>query len=127
MKREREREYEEEAERRERVIKRVKKDMQRRGAVDLVDEAWKEGKDRVWVERLVRASGLLSQLQKDGAHVMITGHGWLVQVDAELLNKAYTDAEAFGNGNAGKLSFTELGGIVEKAVLSRAKAYGWIE
>lgn len=121
-KREREREAEEENARRERVVRKVREDMQQRGAVDLVDIAWSEGKDKIWVERLVRASGLLSQLQKDGAHVMITGHGWLVKLDAELMKQAYADAEVFGERNGGKVSFTEFGGILEKAVLGRAKA-----
>ncbi|KAJ4373308.1 hypothetical protein N0V83_003602 [Neocucurbitaria cava] len=119
---EREREAEEENARRERVVSRVREEMQQRGAVDLVDVAWAEGKDRVWVERLVRASGLLSQLQKGGAHVMITGHGWLVRLDAELMKQAYADAEVYGERNGGKVSFTEFGGILEKAVLGRVKA-----
>jgi len=104
------------------VVRRCRDEVQRRGCVDLVDEAWKEGKDRVWAERLIRASGLLAQLQKEGVQLLITGHGWLVMVDAELVERAYAEAEAYGSGNAGKVSFAEFGGILEKAVLARAEA-----
>jgi hypothetical protein len=47
-------EAEEEHQRRERVVEKVKGEIQRKGAVDLVDAAVEEGKDKVWVERLVR-------------------------------------------------------------------------
>ncbi|KAF1938922.1 hypothetical protein EJ02DRAFT_436749 [Clathrospora elynae] len=112
-------EAEEEVERRERVVAAAREEMLRGGgAVDLVDIAWTEGKDRVWAERLVRASGLLGQLQ-DGAHVIITGQGWLVKIDEEVMQRAYAHAETFGSG---KVSFAEFGGLLEKAVLARAKA-----
>jgi hypothetical protein len=121
-KRETEREQTEEAERRERVVQTVRQGVENRGYVNLVDVAWAEGKDRVWIERLVRASGLLSQLQRDGAHAIITGQAWLVQVDAQLMQRAYAEAEAFGDENAGGVSFAEFGNILEKVVLARAEA-----
>jgi hypothetical protein len=121
-KREVEREQTEEAERRERVVQTVRQSVEDTGCVNLTDVAWAEGKDRVWVERLVRASGLLSQLQRDGAHAMITSQAWLVRVDAQLMQQAYTEAEAFGNTNAGNVSFAEFGSILEKVVLARAEA-----
>ncbi|KAL6705626.1 hypothetical protein ACN47E_006573 [Coniothyrium glycines] len=122
VKKEREKEAAEEAERREQCLARVKSEVLSKGAVDLVEEAWKEGKDRVWVERLVRASGLLTLLQRDGAHAMLTGHGWLVRVDEELMAHVYADAEMHGAGSAGKVSFGTFGDLLEKAVLARAKA-----
>ncbi|KAH7401192.1 hypothetical protein BKA66DRAFT_405876 [Pyrenochaeta sp. MPI-SDFR-AT-0127] len=121
-KRDQEREAQEENERRERVVKKVREETKSKGAVDLVDVAWAEGKDKIWVERLVRASGLLAQLQKDGTHVMITSHGWLVKVDQALVKQAYTDAEVYGNSHGGKVDFAEFGKILEKGVLARAKA-----
>lgn len=121
-KRDQEREAQEENERRERVVKRVREEVQTSGAVDLVNVALTEGKDKTWVERLVRASGLLPQIQKDGAHVMITSQGWLVKVDQDLMRQAYADAEAYGNGHGGTISFAEFGGILENAVLTRANA-----
>lgn len=123
VKREREREAEEEAARRERCLERVKSEMQSRGAVDLVDEAWKEGKDRIWVERLVRASGLLVQLQReDGVHVMITGQGWLVKIDEQMMHETYREAEVLARNNDGKVSFAEMGGLLETIVRERSKA-----
>ena len=121
-KREVEREQAEEAERRERVVQTVRQSVEDTGCVNLVDVAWAEGKDRVWVERLVRASGLLAQLQRDGTHAVITSQAWLVRVDAQLMQRAYAEAEAFGNKNAGRVSFAEFGSILEKVVLARAEA-----
>jgi hypothetical protein len=129
LKREREREVDEEQGRRERVVSCVRESMERGGAVDLVDVAWKEGKDRVWVERLVRASGLLGQLQsqslggeKDKAQVMITESGWLVRLDEELMQSVYRDVEMFGERHGGKVGYDQFAGVLEKAVLARAKA-----
>lgn len=116
------RETEEELRRRERAVERVKEEISKKGAVDLVDVAIGEGKDRVWVERLVRASGMLSQMEKEGEKMMITGEGWLVKVDAELMRTAYAEAAAFGDSRDGKVSFTNFGGILEKAVRARALA-----
>jgi hypothetical protein len=118
-------EAEEERLRRERVVARVRKDLRNAGACDLEDVAWEEGKDRLWAERLVRASGILSQGWKsaDGqtTHTMITGVGWVVRVDAELVRDAYAEAVEFGDANGGKVSFAELGTILEKAVRARAQ------
>ncbi|KAF2624928.1 hypothetical protein BU25DRAFT_413104 [Macroventuria anomochaeta] len=121
VKRERERELQEEQERRERVVQVIKEEVETRGAVDLVDVAWKEGKDQLWVERLVRASGLLAQLLRDGAKMMVTSQGWLVRVDRNLLEQAYKEAEEFGEANEGKVGFEAFGDMLERAVRARAK------
>jgi hypothetical protein len=119
-------EAEEERLRRERVVTRVRKDLRNAGACDLEAAAWEEGKDRLWVERLVRASGILSHGGKtvDGetTHTMVTGGGWVVRVDAELVRDAYSEAVTFGDANGGKLSFADMGTILEKAVRMRTKA-----
>lgn len=120
-KRELEREQEEEQKRRERVVDDVREQAEKEGAVDLVDVAWKEGKDRVWVERLVRASGVLAKLAKNDAKVVITSHGWLVKVDKELMEKVYAEAERFGEGHEGKVGFGDFGAILERTVKARAK------
>lgn len=116
------REAELEAARRERVVAFVREKMRQKGAVDLVDAAWNEGKDRLWVERLIKASGLMQQLQKEGGHIMITGQDWLVRIDSDVMEKAYAEAEQLGERSGGKVSFEEFGGIVERAVLGRAAA-----
>ena len=115
-------EAEMEAARRERCVAFVRNTMKERGAVDLVDAAYAEGKDRVWVERLIRASGLMQQLQNEGGHIMITGHDWLVRIDEEVMAKAYAEAEQLGEKNSGKVGFEEFGAILERAVLGRAAA-----
>ncbi|KAH6025752.1 hypothetical protein HBI83_063680 [Parastagonospora nodorum] len=116
------REQEEENERRERVVDRVRREVWQRGCVDLLEQGRKEGKDRLWVTRLVKASGLLSQLSTEGSKVMITGDGWLVKVDQEITAQAYRDAEMFGAKHGGRVGFEELGGFMERAVRARAKA-----
>jgi hypothetical protein len=54
--------------------------------------------------------------------VVITGDGWLVRVDEGIMAQAYRDAEVFGKKNGGRVGFEDLGGFVERAVRSRAKA-----
>ncbi|OAL04825.1 hypothetical protein IQ06DRAFT_101497 [Phaeosphaeriaceae sp. SRC1lsM3a] len=116
------REAEEESERRERVVSRVRREVNQRGCVDLLEEGRKEGKDRTWVVRLIKASGLLAQLSAEGSRVMITGDAWLVRVNEEIMAQAYRDAEAFGANNGGRVGFEDLGGFMERAVRARAKA-----
>ncbi|KAJ4335052.1 hypothetical protein N0V95_009009, partial [Ascochyta clinopodiicola] len=114
-------ELEEERERRERVVGRVREVVERVGAVDLVDVAWAEGKDQVWIERVVRASGLMGQLARDGAKVLVTSRGWLVRVDRDIMERAYAEAEKFGETHGGKVGFDEFGGMLESAVRARAE------
>jgi hypothetical protein len=116
------REAEEENERRERVVSRVRREVTQRGCVDLLEEGRKEGKDKMWVLKLVKASGLLAQLSTEAGKAMITGDGWLVRVDQEIMAQAYQDAEAFGAKNGGRIGFEDLGGFMERAVRARAKA-----
>lgn len=118
-KREREREADEEAQRRERVVACVREAVERRGACDFGDVAWKEGKDGLWVERIVRASGLLKQLESEGTLVMVTSRGWLVRVDREVLQLAYAEAEKFGDEHEGQVGFEDFGEMLERAVRSR--------
>lgn len=121
LKREREQDMADEAERRERVMWRVENGVKKNGAVDLVDIAWAEGKERVWIEQLVRASGLLTQLQKGGEKVMVTGGGWLVKIDRGLMDEVYVEAVKYGDKNGGKVSIDQFGGFIEKAVSARVK------
>ncbi|KAH8727991.1 hypothetical protein GQ44DRAFT_702492 [Phaeosphaeriaceae sp. PMI808] len=115
------REAELENERRERVIERVREDVRSLGYVDLLHVARKEGKDKMWVLKLVKASGLLPQLSTDGSKAMITGNGWLVKVGANIMEQAYNDAEVHGGRNDGRVSYEELAGFIERAVLTRVK------
>lgn len=118
-KREREREQEEEQKRRERTVDFVRQQLESRGAVDLAEAAYKEGKDALWVERLVRASGLLTQAGREGSKVLITSRGWLVRVDREVLDMAYKEAEDMGDRCEGKVGFDDFGQMLERAVRAR--------
>ncbi|KAF3050025.1 hypothetical protein E8E11_002826 [Didymella keratinophila] len=115
----REREQSEEQERRERVVQHVREELERRGAVDLAEAAYQEGKDRLWVERLVRASGLLAQAERQGGRVVITSRGWLVRVDREIMEMAYEEAEEAADRGEGKVGFGEFGEMLERAVRAR--------
>lgn len=127
-KEEAQRELDEENERRERVIDSVRREVTQRGCVDLLASARKEGKDRTWVLKLVKASGVLQQLEGQGGlgetkrKVLITGDGWLVRLDEEIMAQAYRDAETYALKNGGRVGLGEMGGILERAVLARAKA-----
>lgn len=110
---------EEERERRERTIARVKQKIDQERAVDLVDLAWEEGKDRVWIEKLVRASGILTQLEKVDDRMMITESGWLVRINMEIMEKAYASAAALGDETDGRVSFHDFGRLLENTL--RAK------
>jgi hypothetical protein len=119
VKEEREREVQEEQERRERVVVFVRSELERRGAVELSEAAYKEGKDQLWVERLVRASGLLAQAERQGGKVVITSRGWLVRVDREVMELAYKEAEEAADRREGKVGFGEFGEMLERTVRAR--------
>lgn len=119
VKEERDREIREEQERRERVVQYVREELERRGAVDLAEAAYSEGKDRLWVERLVRASGLLVQAERTGGKVVITSQGWLVRVDRKIMEMAYKEAEEAADRGEGKVGFGDFGEMLEKAVRAR--------
>jgi hypothetical protein len=115
------REVEEENERRERVVGKVRDAVEWKGYVDLLDEARREKKDKVWVVKLIKASGLLAQLSSERSKAMITADGWLVRVDQAIMEQAYRDAESFGRHKEGRIGFEDLGGFMERAVRARAK------
>ncbi len=121
-KREVEREAEEEGRRRERALQSVRDEVREKLAVNLRNVAWKEGKDTIWVEKLVRASGLLAQLEREfpQEQIMITRQGSLVRISHEVLKMAYAEAEEVGRVNGGKVSFEEFGVLLERAVLEGA-------
>jgi len=121
-KEEQRKEQEAEMQRRERVVNLVREKAARWGYVDLVDIAIDEGKDRIWIERLVRASGMLVQIEGSEDKTMITGDGYLVKIDVKLMRRAYEEAAASGDSRDGKVSSAEFGDILEKAVRQRAEA-----
>ncbi|GAB7353208.1 hypothetical protein MBLNU459_g3731t1 [Dothideomycetes sp. NU459] len=76
------------------------------------------GVDREWVERLVRASGIFNEAQRDGALVTITESGWVVRVTRGDLDEAYRIAveTAQGGNDADRVTPKQLGGILEHVI-----------
>ena len=101
------------------MVRSVRKGVETRGAVDLGALAWEEGKDTLWVERIVRASGVLKGVEGEGGKVVVTRAGWVVRVDRELLREACREAEVYGEGKEGHVGFGEFGGMLERAVRAR--------
>lgn len=108
----------EERMRREKAVRIVKEKLEREGVVNLVDVAWEHGKDLLWIERLVRASGGLKE--EEGVYTMITDKGWAVRLDTQIMRQVYKEAVEFGNAMGGKVGFGDFGGILEEAVRVRA-------
>lgn len=120
VKREREREADEEAERRERVVGIVREEVESRGAVDLEGVAGREGRGRKWIERVVRASGVLGALEREAeGKVVVTSRGWVVRVDRGLMEEAYREAEVYGEERDGIVDFEAFGEMLERAVRKR--------
>ncbi|KAJ9628697.1 hypothetical protein H2203_002599 [Taxawa tesnikishii (nom. ined.)] len=125
--RERERrEREEEMGRRERAVGILREEVARRGVCELEGVARRVGGgvDRSWVEALVRASGLLTEARESEDIVMITEGGWAARVERREMDEVYRmAAESSGVGDAdGKVTYRELGSLLEKVVQNRAKA-----
>lgn len=107
---------------REDVVAGLRREVEERGAVDVGDVARGVGESREWVERLVRASGILGEKRDGGEVVILTGGGWVVRVDREMMERVYTVAaenEKVGDAE-GKVGLQELGGLLEKMVRGRA-------
>ena len=117
------REAEAERLRRERVVDAVREGLELRGLVDLKEVGRNEGRDVQWVERLARASGLVGGKEvKGGICTMITGTGWAVKVDEAVMRKVYARAVEIGLGKGdGRVSWEELGGLLDEVVRARAK------
>lgn len=117
------REAEAERLRRERVVDAVREGLELRGLVDLKEVGKSEGRDVQWVERLARASGLVGGREvKGGICTMTTGTGWAVKVDEAVMRKVYARAVEIGLGKeSGRVSWEELGGLLDEVVKARAK------
>jgi len=118
-------EREEEMGRRERAVGIVRAELGgARGICELegVVERVGGGVDRAWVEKLVRASGMLGVGVEDGGEVtMLTERGWVVRVgrsDMEEMQRV-----ALGPlmvlDEAGRVSYDQLGGVLENVLKSR--------
>ena len=101
----------------------VREGLELRGLVDLKEVGRNEGRDVQWVERLARASGLVGGKEvKGGICTMTTGTGWAVKVDEAVMRKVYARAVEIGLGKEdGRVSWEELGGLLDEVVRARAK------
>lgn len=114
----------EEMARRERAVGLVRASMRARGVCDVsaVAEEVGGGADRVWVEKLVRASGLLKESRYEGSVVMLTELGWVVEVAREDMAAVYAAVLEGGKADAqGRVPTDEVRSTLKDAVLSNAK------
>lgn len=59
---------------------------------------------------------------KGGVCTMTTGTGWAVKVDEAVMRKVYARAVEVGLGKeGGRVSWEELGGLLDEVVRARAK------
>jgi len=76
--------------------------------------------DEEWVERIVRASGMLGKSKDGSAVTMITGMGWCVRVSREDMGRVYEVAlERRVGDEDGRIGNEILGGLLEEVL--RAK------
>lgn len=113
----------EEMGRREKAVAIVKTAVQEEGLCELEKVAKKVGggADGVWIERLVKASGLLGEKKGTGEVVVITEMGWVVRVGREDMQRAYQavlDRPTSGGDN-GRISYEELSKVLEVQLRSR--------
>ncbi|KAF2466347.1 uncharacterized protein BDR25DRAFT_306167 [Lindgomyces ingoldianus] len=118
------READAELRRRERALDTVRGEVERYGVVNLSEVARAEGKSSMWIDKLVRASGIVGSLQRPerGEHTIHTGGMWIVRIDKEIMREVYANAAVHGEKHRGKISFADFGSIIEEAVEARARA-----
>lgn len=121
QKREAERkERDEEIKRRDLVVSLVKEQLEESRLCDLFRVAKQVGgdADEEWVERILKASGLLGM--KDGVLTMVTSVGWAARISREDMDQAYRQALEEGTRDDGSISYERLGGILETTLRTRA-------
>jgi hypothetical protein len=120
-------EAEEDRRHREICLSHVKGLLKERGAVDLNDVARRFNVESDYVERLMRVGGVIegSREVRDGKRTLITGQGWLVEIDAGIMKKAYVRAAEIGmKSEDGRVSMEDIGMSLEQAVREAAEAAG---
>jgi len=118
-----------EEDRRHRVIclSHVKGLLKEKGLVDLNDVARRINVKRDYVERLMRFGGVVegSREVRDGKCTLITGQGFLVEVDAGIMKKAYVRSAEIGmKSEDGRVSMEDIGMCLEQVVREAAEAAG---
>ncbi|PSK48637.1 hypothetical protein B9Z65_48 [Elsinoe australis] len=86
--------------------------LRERGWVDLAEVAGRVGRERGWLEGLVRAEGMVGEVQ--GRVVMVTGEGFLVRVGSEEMEEVWRALEGRVNvSGAERVGFEEVGSVLE--------------
>ncbi|KAL1637802.1 hypothetical protein SLS56_000357 [Neofusicoccum ribis] len=122
-KRERERRArEEEAGRQREALRLVRSGLEGRGAVEVrevVERVGRGGEDgRAWLERLLRADGVVGRgVGRDGCVRMITAGGWVVRVEESDMQMAWKRAAKL---QAAKITYAHLGEALEEVLRHRA-------
>ena len=103
--------------RRELAVSLVKEELEARNMCDLSKTAQLVGDDvdEEWVERILRATGVIGK--KGDTMTMVTSTGWVVRVTAEDMAKLYTTAAENGiGGDDGRIEYDELGAVLETMI-----------
>ncbi|KAK5116428.1 hypothetical protein LTR62_007975 [Meristemomyces frigidus] len=109
-----------EIERRESAVRIVREELEGKGMSDLDRVARRVGSDVdcEWVERIVKAAGLIGR--KADIMTMVTSTGWAVRVSAEDMQRLYESAlQETGKGD-GVIRYEAMGGLLEKQLRGRA-------
>lgn len=111
---------------RERAVAVVREEVRLKGVCDLELVAARAGRtgEREWVERLVRASGLLNTREStEGEVMLLTEKGWVVRVTRSDMDDAYRAAMSesrIGSNADGTLAYSDLGAVLERVLENRA-------
>ncbi|KAK7517351.1 hypothetical protein IWZ03DRAFT_375956 [Phyllosticta citriasiana] len=105
------------------AVRLVKDGLERRGVLRVEDVMWRVGKTggegRVWLERLLRAEGVVGRGRSDdGFFRLVTASGWVVKVGHADMVAAWERAAEKGMV---KITYADLGAALGEVVLGGAK------
>jgi hypothetical protein len=92
------------------------------GAIRIQEVAKSAKRDGPWVEQLAKKEGVLGMKTVKGKKqvTMLTGHGWIVRVDQDAMTEAYQRAAKWKGKDDGKISWEQLGRIVQETLRDRS-------
>jgi predicted flap endonuclease-1-like 5' DNA nuclease len=91
------------------------------GFVRCEDLARRVNRDVEWVEKLVRREGVLGVRDVDGKRevTLLTKRGFVVRISEDMMRVAYERAAVKGAKGDGRVSWEDLGGVIQKVVTER--------
>jgi predicted flap endonuclease-1-like 5' DNA nuclease len=91
------------------------------GFVRCEDLARRVHRDTAWVQNLVRREGVLGLKNVEGKRevVLLTARGFIVRVTEDIMRMAYQRAVLKGAKNSGRVSWEDLGSVIQKLVTER--------